>query len=405
VTYRSVLANREFAALVLGQTFSTFGDQLARIAVAVMVFSRTSSPLAASATYAISYASYLVGGPVLSSLSDRWPRLTVMVACDLLRAPLVLLLCVRSLPLAVVFVVVGLIGVLGPPFDSARGAVQPDLLPGEAYVTGNALINVLVQSAQVVGFAVGGALVAEVSVRGALALDAATFVISAGLLLAFLAPRPAALHPDQSRGLLADTVEGWRLVVSDRYLRSLLLMALLGSALLIAPEGLAVPIAADLGRGPITAGFLTASIPAGFVLGGIVILRLEQRARIQLLPWLVLGGGVPLILTAFSHSAWVIGALWLVAGAAGAVNLVASSAFMQACPREFRARAYGLAGTLLYAVQGLVLLLSGATAGTSGARESVALFAGLVLALLVLAISRGQRPIQVFSTTGRRPSG
>lgn len=404
VRYRTVLANREFASLVVGQTLSTLGDQLARIAIAVLVFSRTSSPLAASATYGVSYASYLVGGPVLSSLSDRWPRLRVMVACDLLRAPLVLLLCVQSLPLAAVFVVVGLIGTLGPPFDSARGAVQPDLLPGEAYVTGSALINVLVQSAQVVGFAAGGALVAELSARGALALDAATFVISAGLLLAFLQARPAAMLPEQSRGLLADSAEGLRLVASNHYLRCLLLVALLGSALLIAPEGLAVPIAADLGRGPVTAGLLTASIPAGFVVGGFAVLRLPTGTRIRLLPWLVLIGGVPLLLTPATRSPWVIGLLWMLSGAAGSVNLVASSAFMQACPREFRARAYGVAGTLLNAVQGVVLLLSGATAAATGGRESVALFALASLALLLLALAKGQRPIQVFSGTGRERS-
>lgn len=405
VSYRAVLANREFTALVVGQTLSTLGDQLARIAIAVLVFSRTSSPLAASATYAMSYASYLFGGPLLTSLSDRWPRLSVMVACDLLRAPLVLLLCVQSLPLGAVFVVVGLVGVLGPPFDSARGAVQPDLLPGEAYVTGSAMINVLVQSAQVIGFAAGGALVATFSARGALLLDAATFVVSALLLATFLQARPAAMPPESSRGLLSDSLAGWRLVASDHYLRCLLLMALLGSALLIAPEGLAVPIASDLGRGPVTAGLLTASIPAGFVLGGFAVLRLEKGRRIDLLPWLVLGGGVPLLLTPLSSSAWEIGALWLLSGAAGSVNLVASSAFMQACPPDFRARAYGLAGTLLNAVQGAVLLLSGATAGGIGARESVALFAGLMLALLGLALVGGQRPIQVFSASGREPPG
>jgi hypothetical protein len=86
------------------------------------------------------------------------------------------------------------------------------------------------------------------------------------------------------------------------------------------------------------------------------------------------------------------------------VNLIASSAFMQACPRELRARAYGLAGTLLNAVQGVVLLLSGAAATGTGGRESVALFALATLAILTLAVAKGQRPIQVFSETGRERS-
>ena len=74
-----------------------------------------------------------------------------------------------------------LVGLLAPPFDAARSSLCADLLTGERYVVGNALLNAVVQAAQLVGFVVGGALVVTLGVEGALLVDAGTFALSAGL--------------------------------------------------------------------------------------------------------------------------------------------------------------------------------------------------------------------------------
>jgi MFS family permease len=394
VTYRSVLRNREFSALLLSQTLSTAGDQLARIAVAVLVFDRTGSAFAASATYAVSYLTYLLGGPVLSAISDRNPRITVMITCDLLRAPLILALCLNDLPLWSFFAVLGIVGALAPPFDSARSALQPDLLAGERYVVGNALMNLVIQGGQVLGFLAGGALVSFVSVRGALALDAATFLVSAGVVMGCVRYRPAAQDATERSSLLRDTASGFRLVAGHQDLKRLLGFALLGSAAIIAPEGLAIPVSKSLGGGALEAGILTAAVPAGYLIGSTVVLRFRSDRRTDLLPVLVLVACVPLLLTPLVHSLAVVAALWFIAGAGGCINLVASSAYMQICPREFRARAYGVAITSLNAVQGLVLLGAGVVAGHLSAAESVAALAGGMLLLFALMRAFSKREAQ-----------
>ena len=384
-TYLSVLRNREFAALLASQTLSIAGDHLARIAVAILVYDRTGSAFSASATYALSYLTYLLGGPWLSALSDRLPRVSVMVVCDVLRAPIVLGLCLTDIPLWLVFLLLGLVGALAPPFDSARSAIQPDLLSGDAYVRGNAMMQLVFQGAQVLGFAVGGALVASLGVRPTLALDAASFLVSAGLLLALLRPRSAAQQPEDRASVFSDTSAGVRLLRQQPTMRRLLLYALLGSAAVIAPEGLAVPVAAALGGGAREAGLLTASIPLGFLVGSVLVLRVEPDRRPPLLPSLALLGCVPLLATPLTQSLALTCLLWVIAGAGGAVNLIASSAYIQACPREFRSRAYGLAITALYAVQGGILLVAGWLAGPLGARESVALVALCTLTCVAFA--------------------
>src|SRR3954469_25003404 len=100
VTFRDVLANREFRALYVAQALSVVGDQLARIAVAVLVFSRSHSALLTAASFAVSYLPWVVGGPLLAGYADRLRRRNVMIFCDLLRGGLVLVLTVPHLPTA-----------------------------------------------------------------------------------------------------------------------------------------------------------------------------------------------------------------------------------------------------------------------------------------------------------------
>lgn len=377
--YRAVLANREFASLYAAQSLSLLGDQLARIALAVLVYRRTGSPFGASATYGVSYLAYLFGGPLLSGFADRYPRLTVMVTCDLLRAPVVLLLCLPDLPLWSVFTAIALLGTLAPPFDSARSSLQPDLLSGEAYVVGNALMSVTVQLANVLGFVLGGAVVATTSVRGALALDAATFLISAGLLLLGVRRRKAAQAPEDRGTLVHDTLDALRLVTRSPVLRSLLLVSMLGSIAVTSTEGLAVPTAAELGGGATTAGVLTATVPAGFLLGSAMVLRLAPSRRLELMPVLLLVAGVPLLLSPVASSTAMLVALWVVSGVGATINLVAGPEFMQRCPREYRGRAFGLASTVLQVSQGLGLLVAGLLAERMTPRNAVAVVAALVL--------------------------
>jgi MFS family permease len=384
VTYREVLRVREFRAIFLSQGLSLLGDQIARIAVALLVYDRTDSAFAASATFACGYLTWLLGGPVLSTLADRYPRLTIMVVCDLGRAALVGLLVIPDLPLPAVFALLIAAGLLAPPFDSARSATLPDVLPGEQYVVGNALMNVVVQGGQVLGFLAGGALVATVGVGRALLLDAATFLVSGGLLLLWVKSRPSAHLRDQPRGLLGDTADGIRVVAQSPRLRGLLAIALVGMATVIAPEGLAVAVADDLGHGAVAAGWLTASIPLGFLIGSAFVLRVaaEERERLMV-PMAAWSAGL-LLLTPLVEHIVAVTLLWVAAGAGSALQLVAGASFMQAAPANFRARAYGVAGTTLMGVQGVSLLVSGGAGEVLGAGNGVALLALLALACLPL---------------------
>jgi MFS family permease len=388
VPYGAVLRHREFRAVLVADGLSTVGDQVARIAVALLVLERSGSAFAASATYASSYLTWLLGGPFLTALADRYPRRRVMVVSDLLRMALIGSLAVPGTPLWAVFAVLILVGLLSPPCEAARSSLCADLLTGERYVVGNALVNAVGQASQLLGFVAGGALVVALGVEGALLVDAATFGLSAVLLLSQVRERDHRVaEPESGTTRWREAVAGFALISRTPRLRVLLCWGLLTAMAVIAPEGLAVAVAEEDGRGPFLAGVLTASVPAGFLLGSWLVLRLPVERREPLFPFLVAASCLPLMLTAVVQDAVVLCGLWALAGIGNAMQLVANSAFVQAVPAHLRGRAFGVAGTLLMAVQGVVLLAAGALAEVTGPRLPVAVMAGATLLLVPFLVA------------------
>lgn len=379
-TYREVLGVPEFRALYAAHVTSLLGDQAAKVALAILVLTRSDSPLLAALAYAVGYLPWIVGGPVLSPLADRLPRREVMVDCDVFRAVAVGAMALPGVPLWALFLLLLTASMLGPPFEAARAATLPDVLAGDRYVVASSLSNISNQLCQVAGFVLGGATVVWLRPRGALALDAATFVVSALVIRAGVHHRPAVSRAARPT-LRADIVEGTRVVFHTPVLRSILLLAWAGATFAIVPEGLAVTYAKRLGYGPIATGILTAASPAGLVVGAVLVARvLGPRARLRLLRPLAAASFVPLTLTLLRPVAWFAVLLWALSGAGLAYQVPANATFMTAVPPEARGRAFGLAQTGIQALQGLSIAAAGALALVLPVHQVIAVFgaAGLV---------------------------
>jgi diguanylate cyclase (GGDEF)-like protein len=392
VTYRSVLRNPEFRALFVAQALSVVGDQLARLAVALLLYSRSHSATLAAATYAVSYLPWLIGGPLLTTLADRMPRKRLMVLCDVARALLVVAVALPGVPVGLVLVLLAATSLLEPPFNAARSAAVPDIVgDGDEFAVASALGSTTSQLGQVFGFALGGPLVALLSARGAVLFDAATFAVSAIVITVFVRGRPAA-SSEAGLGLRA-WAEGARFVLRRRDVRTVVLLSWLVVAATIAPEAVAVPYAAAHGGGPVTAGLLTAALPAGAVLGLFLLTRVAPRETAErlLLP-LAFTAPIVLVATAFDPPALVAGVLWLLAGAASAMQVTAIRLFVAAVPHELRGRAFGFAASGIAVAQGLAALACGWLAQSRGAATAVADIALPVLALLTLHVVRW-RPV------------
>ena len=206
--FRDVFAVREFRAVWFSEILSVAGDRLALVALTLLVYDRTRSPLLTALAYASGYLPWIIGGLFLAGLADRYPRRAVMVTCDLARAVLVAAMVIPGVPIAGLVALLFATTAFAPPFDSCRAALTPDILPGDLYPLGASVTQATFLAAQVAGVAVAGVAVEVIGVRPALAIDAATFVLSALLIGLGTRARPAAATPQTALAVGADA--GWR---------------------------------------------------------------------------------------------------------------------------------------------------------------------------------------------------
>ncbi|GAA0211853.1 MFS transporter [Saccharothrix mutabilis subsp. mutabilis] len=392
--FRAAFAVPEFRVLWCAAALSTVGDQLARVALSVLVFQRTGSAAWTALTYALTMLPALVSGVLLSGLADRFPRRTVMVAADLVRAVLLAVMAVPGVPLPLVAALLVVAQLAEPPFAAAQGALLPTVL-GDRYEAGQSVHLITHQAGLLLGFAGGGVVVAWLGTSGALAADALTFAASALLLRLGLRARPAA-------GAVARTGvrirTGAVLVWRDRRLRVLVALGWL-ALFTVVPEGLAAPFSAEVGVGAAGVGLLLAADPAGMVLGTVLLRFLPTARRVRVLGLLAVATALPLV--AYWFEPGLVGAVALLAlsGVFSAYQVTAGATFVRLVPDAQRGQALGFARSGLVAAQGVGVAGGGVVAGTLGsAGGAIALAGGVgVIAALVVAaawarVSRGALP-------------
>jgi MFS family permease len=402
VSYTDALKVSEFRALWLADAQSAAGDQLARVALSVLVFERTASAVLTAFTYALTFLPALIGGAVLSRWADRVPRRRVMVSSDLFRAALLALMALPGSPIGLLWVLLVAAVLIGSPFIAAESALLPEILTDEYYVVGASLRTITNQLAQVAGFALGGLTVAAFGTRLSLAVDATTFGLSALLVMVGVRYRPAPAkqrRPDESADYRTSILGGIRRVADDPKLRILLGFSwLLG--LYVVPEGVATPYAESLGAGPVGVGLLMAAGPAGTALGTYLFVRLVPiQARSHWIGSLTVAGGLPLAACVMYPSLVLSIGLWALSGAAAAYQVQVVTEYVRETSNRSRAQAVGLAASGLLAAQGIGILLGGIIAGPLGSNRAVSLAGILIITSGAILGVRWARLIKVVHTT------
>ena len=390
-TYGTLFANSEFRALWLAQILSVLGDQLARVALTLLVYDRTRSPLLAAVTFAASVLPVFVGGLVLSGLADRLPRREVMIACDLSRMVLVLIMAIPGVPLPVLVGLLFTVTMISTPFTSARSGMYPDILPGDSFALGTAVTMTTYQVALVAGFAGGGAAVGFFGVRPCLLADAVTFGISALIAFIWVRPRPAA-RPNGAAGREArrggGMTAGVRMAFGRPALRTPMLLGCLAT-FYVAPEGIAAPLAHSLGAGTLATGMILTAGALGPSVGAVAFTRLVRPAvRTTLMRPLAIAGCATLMLFALHPPLPLALLIIVVSGLFDCYQVPAVAAFVHAAPASHRSQLFGVAQAAMSLGQGAAMIAAGAIAEHVSPSATIAL-SGAVGAVAAVLISAG----------------
>lgn len=176
--------NRNFRRLWYGQVVSQLGDWLDSIALFTLLLTLTGSSGAVGLLFVAEFLPGAIVGPFAGVIIDRLPRRLVLIASDIGRGLLVLLLLFVRGPQDVwlVYLVITLKVALSAFFEPARSAIVPSLCAREELVAANAISGVTWSAMLAIGAALGGLVAGTLGVTASFILDAGSFFLSAVLI-------------------------------------------------------------------------------------------------------------------------------------------------------------------------------------------------------------------------------
>jgi MFS family permease len=279
--YRSVLEYPGYRSLWLAQVVSALGSRLEEIAFVWLVLEVTGDPAALAFVVTITALPSIATALPAGFLADRWNRKYLLIGSDLVRAavlPLIPLLAPRYDTMTVLIGVGVVYGIAGSFFGPARGAIIPNLVPEDELDEANGLSQLTLIASRAL-YIVGGALIALIGTYNVFLIDAATFLVSAVILLAIPSYQgvPDADEIDSGDSPIDAAVDDFRDAVGilreHRVLLPLLAMQL-GVFFFTAPIGsIVMPVFSTqvFGGDSFTYGILYGSFYVGmFVSGGFL---------------------------------------------------------------------------------------------------------------------------------------
>ncbi len=321
--WNELLKNKNFFLLWLGQIVSQFGDRLNQMALIALVYKRTGgSAFELAKIMSLTVVPSFLISPFAGAYVDRWNRKFTMVATDVIRAGLVLLipLAMRNSSPLVLYVLIFLVFSASCFFVPSKFSIIPDIVPREKLLMANSLTNVTMMIAAVLGVGIGGTLIEMVGPRTGFMLDSLTFLFSA-LLISSLTVKVSVISPAENvssplppRSVFFDIREGIHYVLSHPYLRLIfltifILMSAAGGVYIVG----IVFIQRIFGSATRDLGILSVFLGGGFFLGALLYGRFGARvSKVRVIFISMISGGV--LLGLFAVALKVYADLRLAAG-------------------------------------------------------------------------------------------
>lgn len=388
-SFVELLRQRPFATLWVAQFVSIFGDFLAIFAVMSLITYRwrgTAVDVAlASLAFVVPTA---IVGPLAGVFVDRWNVKAVMIGSDLIRALLaVLLLGVTGVPQVALLLVA--LSVISSFFVPAQSVTLRALVPPEGLLAANALMWQAIYVIRLLSPAAAGVLVTTFTERACFYLDAASFLVSAGLL----ATLPAALGRNRSqprgraRGLASlvdDFIAGNRFIFSHRPLAfAVTALAVAIFVLTSFSPLISIYLRDSLAAGPIWYGMITAIMGGGMLAGALLVRRVwsGRPMSVAVLGGLVTLGAGAVLLGAFESLAVAASGALAIGFAVACVQVQAQTLIQRETSSDMMGRVSSTFQSSMSLAQAAGLLLSGFLADLLGVRPLFIACGALAIAI------------------------
>ncbi len=414
----TVLKNRNFLALWLGQLISKVGDNFAVVAALVLINELAQSPGLAVVVIATALTLPQLFALASGVLVDRFSRKALMIGADLLRAGVVLLPLLVQRPghLYILYLTAFFLMALSAVFIPARNASIPNMVPEEHLLTANALIQATELVSLIVGASLATLVISLTSTFTAFVIDSVTFGLSALLLVAVRIPRgplhaPPAATPvsgSELRQFWKGFTDGIRYIAGNGPLLQLMAITTMATLGLSATVLLAAAYFKELlGVSSEYIGLLQATEGVGMALGAVLISTYASWARsrrIVSVTMIILGSGILVFALAPVYWLVLIGAL--VVGLCIVSARTTLAAMTQALvPDSQRGRVESAMVTVIGIGTMGALIMAGILGDVVGP-ASVFVFTGVVVLLAGLAsifTLRGAEELLLNGSNGNAP--
>ncbi|MEA2297243.1 MAG: hypothetical protein QOF77_179 [Solirubrobacteraceae bacterium] len=371
-------ASRDFRLLAVGQAVSGLGTQAALVAVPYQVFVLTHSAglvgLLGAAELGPMILVSLLGGAVADRIDRRRLLVAAQLATILAAGVLTLITVAGRPPVALVFVLAGLLA----GGASLQLTAQSSIIPG---LVGDRLRSALAfnfgtyQLTAIVGPGVGGVMIATLGVASAYAFDVASCfaLVAAALAIAPQHPEGAAGTGREREPMFASILEGLRFVRSNNALLGSFVIDLVAMTFGMPRALFAVLSLTVYHAGAGGAGLLYASVAAGATVAALTTGWLEHARRLgRIVVFAVLAWGAAIAAAGLVTSVWPAAVLLALAGAADSVSAVCRSTINQTVtPDAMRGRMSSVFGLVVTGGVRLGDIEAGGVAALTTARISV----------------------------------
>jgi len=374
--YVRLALDSRFAAFWVAQTISLFGDRLNQVALAVLVYNVTNSPLATGLVFLAATLPNIVLGPVAGTFVDRWEHKRVMIASDLIRAVLVV-----AIPFAaaanvyLVYPLVFLVTTVSLFFRPAKVAVIPRIVQADDVMAASSATWTADTLADLMGFPIAGLFVAFLGSQAtqlALAFfaDSATYILSA-VLLATIVLTPITRHATHAaqgafHAFFDEVADGWRFLRTRAPLIQNTLISAVAQMTSGVTLGLTVVFARDALDGrfiayPANFAAIETAIGVGNLVGGLVVGAIGAHLRKG---WLVVAGftvmGFSTVLFGLTNNVLIALTLATIIGIANLVYIIPTQTiFIEQTPNELMGRVVAFRSSLVYGAMTFAMGISG----------------------------------------------